>query len=391
MQYRYIEGNNMKIGIISEFNTETVNYGNHLQTYALNYYLRKHCNIEQVESLVLCGKQAKQYTNIFHPLTWKGKIKYIRLKHTLKTTDPSLIKERMIQFRNFREMHIPMRNDAVNAEALRNMDYDAFIVGSDVVWAQSAGSIYRTKFLDFTARKPFRRIAYAPSFANDYMPWWNMGFIRKYLKAFDAVSVREHSSVAALEKHGITGVQYCVDPTLLLTAQEWEALEQRPEGLAEDGRYLFAYILGRDPASREQLADLARRKGLVLVTVPHADRIYVPADVTLPGVKIDACSIENWLWMIHHAELVVTDSFHGTVFSTIFQRKFVVLKRVAETIDINNRMRDYLHQIGQEDKALPADRLEGADGLIWDYDQIGQAISVRRQNSIQFLKNALGD
>lgn len=79
------------------------------------------------------------------------------------------------------------------------------------------------------------------------------------------------------------------------------------------------------------------------------------------------------------------------MFSTIFQRKFVALKRVAEDMDINNRMKDYLHQIGQEDKALPADRLEEADSLVWDYDRIGQAISARRQNSIQFLKNALGD
>lgn len=381
----------MKIGIISDFNTLTVNYGNHLQAYALNYYLRKHCGVEQVESLVLCGKSLKQRTNIFHPNVWKGKVKYILQKNAVRSTDPELVKERLAQFQHFRDMCIPMRNKSISARELQNTDYDTFVVGSDVVWQQYPGSVNRTKFLDFSAKKTFRRIAYAPSFANDYMPWWNMGYIRKYLKAFEAVSVREHSSVEKLEKYGITGVQYCVDPTLLLTTQEWETLEQRPDGLAEDGRYLFAYILGRDPATRDQLTELTRRKGLELVTVPHAGGIYVPSDVTLPGVKIDACSIENWLWLIHHAELVVTDSFHGTVFSTIFQKQFVVLKREMEDIDINNRMTDYLHQIGQEDKALPADRLEEADSLVWDYDQIGEAISIRRQNSIQFLKNALGD
>lgn len=384
----------MKIGIISEFNTNTVNYGNNLQAYALNSFLRWHCGVEQVESLELTGKMSKQYTNVLHPSV--GKRVQMRIRRMLgekpvQILDPVLVQERMKQFRSFQEKHIHMAEKPMTVADLQNSEYDVFIAGSDVVWAQNPMTINRTKFLDFTAKKPFRRIAYAPSFANDYMPWWNMGFVRKYLKAFDAVSVREHSSVAALEKHGITGVQYCVDPTLLLTAQEWEALEQRPEGLAEDGRYLFAYILGRDPATRDQLTELARRKGLKLITVPHAGGIYVPSDVTLPGVKIDACSIENWLWLIHHAELVVTDSFHGTVFSTIFQRKFVVLKRVVETIDINNRMKDYLHQIGQEDKALSADRLEEADSLVWDYDRIGQAISARRQNSIQFLKNALGD
>lgn len=381
----------MKIGIISDFNTLTVNYGNHLQAYALNYYLRKHCGVGQVESLVLCGKPLKQRTNIFHPNVWKGKAKYILQRNAVRSTDPELVKERLAQFQRFRNMCIPMRNKAISARELQNTDYDAFVVGSDVVWQQGPGSVNRTKFLDFTAKKPFRRIAYAPSFANDYMPWWNMGFVRKYLKAFDAVSVREHSSVAALEKHGITGVQYCVDPTLLLTAQEWEALEQRPEGLAEDGRYLFAYILGRDPDTRDQLTELARRKGLELVTVPHAGGIYVPADAEMEAIRVNACAIENWLWLIHHAQLVVTDSFHGTVFSTIFQRKFVVLKREVLDMDINNRMTDYLHQIGQEDKALPADRLEEVDSLVWDYDQIGEAISIRRQNSIQFLKNALGD
>lgn len=381
----------MKIGIISDFRLDTVNYGNHLQAYALNFYLRRHCGIEQVDSLVLCGKDLKQYTNIFHPDAWKRKVKNMMQKKSVKLSDPEIVKERLMHFRRFRDANIPMRDQAVSPEDLQNTDYDAFVVGSDVVWQQGSASVSRIRFLDFTAQKPFRRIAYAPSFANDYMPRWNMRYIRKYLKAFDAVSVREHSSVEALKKHGITGVQYCVDPTLLLTVQEWEALEQRPEEIPEDSRYLFVYLLGRDPAYRDRLEELAREQGLKLVIVPHACGEYVPADEEMDAIKVSACSIENWLWLIHHAELVVTDSFHGTVFSSIFQRKFVVLKRIMENMDINNRMKDYLHQIGQGDKALSADRLMEVDSLTWDYDQIRDAISVRRQNSIQFLKNALGE
>ena len=91
---------------------------------------------------------------------------------------------------------------------------------------------------------------------------------------------------------------------------------------------------------------------------------------------------------MHHAQYVITDSFHGTVFSTIYQRPFAALFREG-SVDINNRLRDYLGQISQEDKLLPEGRLSQLEGLTWDYAQIGSAIEERKQRSIAFLKNAL--
>ena len=126
-----------------------------------------------------------------------------------------------------------------------------------------------------------------------------------------------------------------------------------------------------------------------MITVPHADGFYSDADENFGDIRVWSCSPQNWIWLIHHAEYIFSDSFHGTVFSTIFKKKFFVMNR-SYIVDINNRMRDYLREIGQLDKALSVEDFSRIDSLYWDYEQINKEIDIRRQNSIAFLKNALG-
>ena len=133
----------------------------------------------------------------------------------------------------------------------------------------------------------------------------------------------------------------------------------------------------------------AHEKGACVVTIPYAQGQYLPEDDCFGDIQIGDCSIENWLWLIHHAECVFTDSFHGTVFSTIFHKPFVVLERIA-SIDINNRMQDYLREIRQEDKYLQKVDLTSMNLLVWDYEQIWADIEARRKSSVEFLSNALG-
>lgn len=382
----------MKIGIISEFLLHTVNYGNQLQAYALNTYLRNYCGMEQVTSIALgtqVGKHIPRCSWAFAKKIYKAlKGKFLGYTSPIADCSVELLQDRYENFRRFRTKNIPSSETLIDGRELEQSDYDVLLVGSDVVWAQIPFWVSRTKFLDFSGLKPIKRISYAASFGRDYIPKENIQYIRKYLSAFDAISVRERSSVEMLHGIGVSNVSYCLDPTLLLTKQEWEPLEFRPEQIEEGQEYVFVYLLGKDARQRQAIASWASECGLKLVTVPYASGNVGDVDESFAEGIMD-CSIENWIWLIHHAQYIVTDSFHGTVFSTIFQKNFVVLKRVLE-IDINNRLQDYLREIGQEDKSISADSFDIVTSLNWDYEQINKKIAIRRQDSISFLKKALG-
>lgn len=385
----------MKVGIISEFKFDTINYGNQLQAYALNYFLRNHLDIENVESIALGPKQLIKYTKVWSAaFAWKA-LRTLWDKFAAKLPTHSEQKtvdlgSRLQKFREFQEKNIPVSKRQFYRDEICDTDYDAIVVGSDVVWSQYPLYINRTKFLDFEAKKPFRRISYAASFGRDYIPAENEKYIRKYLSRFDAISVREHSSVAMLNKIGVQNVSYCLDPTLLLTQQEWECLEEKPQKVTDGERYVFTYVLGSGIQQRKEIAAFAKKTGLTVVTVPHANGYFVEADETFGDIRLQDCSIGNWLWLIHHAQYVITDSFHGTVFSTIYQKRFIVLTRES-AVNINNRMEDYLREVGQTDKVLTEGRAPDAENLVWDYTQIGEAIEVRRRTSIAFLTNVLGE
>lgn len=384
----------MKIGIISEFDLHTVNFGNHLQAYALNYYLRKAFDAEVVDSIALCGKQMGQHTNVFslaflQKMTNKLLSKVQKGKtEVAEQFDKTIFHSRLVQFEAFRRSDPRWSVKEMNSTDLQQSAYDALIVGSDVVWSQYPLWISRTKFLDFEAQKPFRRISYAASFGRDYIPKENVKYLKKYLHRFDAISVREHSSVSMLESVGIDHAAYCLDPTLLLSSQEWEKIEKRPEAISDRDDFIFVYLLGADCEQRRQITVFAREKNLKIVVIPHANGYRISADEGFGDIQLMACSVENWIWLIHHAQYVFTDSFHGTVFSTIFETKFMVLKRNSEN-DINNRMQDYLREIGQLDKTVAGADFGAVDHMAWDYRQITDEIEKRRMQSILFLRKAL--
>lgn len=381
----------MRIGIISEFRRDTLNYGNHLQAYALNRLVKSISSANCVDSLVMGDSLLNRYTRVFSLRTMRA-MYYAACEKLKKLKSESAKKEqfaeRFDEFEKFRNKHILSPVNPIEGKEICKTDYDVMIVGSDVVWEQQRVKVCKTKFLAFTAQKDFKKIAYAASFGRDYIPAENVASIRAYLQDFDAISVREHSSVSLLNHIGVENVSYCLDPTLLLTKKEWEALEEKPKKTTFEKPYVFAYILGEGHQQRQKIMKLAAENGWSVVTVPFAKGVYFQEDEQFGDIRLNDCSIENWIWLIHHAEYVFTDSFHGIVFCTIFQKRFVALKRLGK-VDINNRVQDYLEEIGQTDKSLAIDDIDCLKGLTWNYKQIDARIEARRKASLLFLEDAL--
>lgn len=373
-----------KIAIISEFTINSVNYGNHLQAYALKQYISSCYPDVQVESLQVSPFEKKKRT--FALYIFLSKVFHMIYRSENNVAESKRVENRYQKFYDFAMKYIVSSPDTTSWEQLIDSDYDVFIVGSDVVWLQYRAVIDRMKFLDFHNKMNARKIAYAASFGRDYIPKENSSGIRKCLKDFRAISVREKSSVDLLKSISVENVVHVCDPTLLLDKKDWSHLESACEFNAD--KYVFAYMLGDDEEQKRNILEFCRRENLILVTIPFVSGYYNDNDKDFGDIQIINCSPQEWIWLIHHAEYVITDSFHGLVFSTIFEKKFITVSRKLD-VNLNNRICDYLKILEEEDKFCVLTDIENIGDKTWDYEKINAKIEELKVFSKQFLDNAI--
>ena len=377
----------MKVGIITELSDDIINYGNCLQAYALNYYVRSVMKEAQVETLKVQHSLSNRFQTKRMSIPVSAEKVWRRIKGKIYTREAFPGREvRRKTFIDFSTSNIPQCKGTLKYEDFANSDYDIYIVGSDVVWMQFRYSINRIKFLDLPVKKSFKRISYAASFARNWIPEENKNAIYNCLRKFDSISVRERSSVELLRSIGIEECTYALDPTLLLSKEEWGKMEVQPVGVNNE-RYAFVYLLGEDICQYREAERLCHREGIKTVVIPYASGERAKWGYITGDVQIWECSPQNWLWLVHHAEYVVTDSFHGLAFSTIFKRKFVAVERKKN--NLGNRLIDFLCTIGQENKFVQIDRLASWDGLDWDYEEIDKRIDAERRHSMEYLERSL--
>lgn len=392
----------MKIGIISKISKHNINYGNYLQSFALNYYVRNclsHKNM--VETLLFDDVlSTTSYTFQGNRLITKRMPVHVffgkllnKGRHLLsKKCEPVRIERRKEAFLKFANKHIVFSKQVFSWKTLQNSDYDAIIVGSDVVWQQHRYSIDRIQFLDFSAQKRFKKISYAASFGSDWIPKENEAELRRCLKDFAAISVREKSSIQLLKGIGIDNASHAIDPVLLLSETDWERLEVKPDEVPENENFAFVYLLGTNYAQYKEIKRISENNGLKLVNIPYASGEKNDLDESFGNIRVIDCSPQNFLWLVHHAKFVWTDSFHGLVFSTIFQKRFIAVDRNVQIL--SNRLVDYLDTIGQKDKILSIEKMKQIDSvneLQWDYKDINNRIEICKKASIKFLKKSLGE
>ena len=206
---------------------------------------------------------------------------------------------------------------------------DLWIVGSDQVWRPWCSPNIGNYFFDFLDYDT-PRIAYAASFGTDR---WEISEeqtprVKELAARFKAISVREASGVELCKDYLGIEAQHVLDPTMLLTAEDYLALTGENDYPQE--RYIATYILDPNPAKKKAIKDAARAFGLRVVPVGRMHRDCFD-------------SVESWLATIAHADRVITDSFHGTVFSIIFRRPVKILEN---DIRGNSRLKSLIVMLG---------------------------------------------
>ncbi|MFQ9030067.1 MAG: polysaccharide pyruvyl transferase family protein [Oscillospiraceae bacterium] len=211
---------------------------------------------------------------------------------------------------------------------------DAFLAGSDQIWNPLFPNGKDPAFyLDFALHGI--RASYAASFAVDEFPQELREVTAQYLKRFDHIAVREKSGLSVLKTLGITNAVTVLDPVFLLDRAQWEAMAERPEGC--EAPYLLVYDFDNSPAVRKLAGRIAAERGLHIYSVfkiPYAERCF------------SLCGPENFLGLVQGADFVLSNSFHATAFSVIFEREFAVVERTEK---INTRMRDFTTMLGLSD------------------------------------------
>ena len=203
--------------------------------------------------------------------------------------------------------------------------YDIFVVGSDQVW--NPAFLEPAFLLDFVPEGK-KKIAYAASMSSLSPDRETRVAMEKNLASFDGISVREKYTADLLRKLSGQPVEWLLDPTLLPDAGKWEALSA-PR--IQEGEYIFCYFLGESERMRLLAGELAVRGKLRIVTLPHIQNHYVPADRNFGDIRLYDVGVEEFLSLIRYAAGVVTDSFHGAVFSEIFRTPYAVFAREGES------------------------------------------------------------
>lgn len=325
------------------------NYGNRLQNYALQEIL-KHLGLS-VETL---NRQ---------PQT---------IMYFLKKNFRSLIKRDSRS--NFYAFHrkIQWSRDVVSKNKIsKNIEkhYDCFVIGSDQIWNIDFDFIGEEDFLPFIRKE--KKISYAVSFGIDTIPESERSRIGSYLKQIRSISVREKSGVKIVKELTGQDAFLALDPTLLLSREDWTQLEKKPRKMKKSP-YLFTYFLGKNLHENE-IQQYAQKHHLQVVDCKKSGLAIGPAE---------------FVYLIHHADMVCTDSFHASVLSFIYKRPFVVFERVSHDQDMSSRIDELCSTFHLENHRFTNANFTWENIGMFD-TSADQIWAERRADSLQFLKENL--
>lgn len=364
------------------------NFGTKLQAYALQQTLSTMGYPNEIIDYRF-GEKRKSLRN----LLFGGSLRY-RLNQRKKVSDDPAVQEgyriRRAAFSRFTAgayVFSPACNVLRDVKALAEK-YDAVICGSDQIWLPShiCHHYYTLEFVP----DGVKRIAYAPSFGISQLPAVFRKDYRRFLNQLDTVTVRETRGAELVKE--LTGKTCTVvsDPTLLLTKQQWTDLLQIGVTEASE-KYVFAYFLGENPQHRIAAKQYAQKYGCKLILLPHIEGV-VAADTEYADEAPYDVSPKEFVQLIANAQAVFTDSFHGSVFSILFERELFVCERFSgkSRHSTNSRIYSLLQMVGLNERLILGkdNRLPEQCGAI-EYGAVNEKVEQYRQASLAVLQKAL--
>ncbi len=343
----------MKIGILTFHHS--LNCGAVLQAWALQTHLRKQ------------GYNAKVIN--YGKIGWPGKysLRCDSFRHFIGSlykwvntffTTFAIESYRRHLYWKFLRKQMQLGRVVKKAE-INRCNHTHLIVGSDQVWHPIINEGDDTYFLA-NAPDGAKRISYAPSFGVDQFGTELERKMSVWLSHFNSLSVRERQGAEIVKRLCGRDATVVCDPTLLLSRYDYEAIECKPLfDLPE--KYIAVYTICGHPWAEDVAVKLGKNMGMPVVHVIGGQlaRWHLPGEVK----RLTALGPAEWLWFMHHAEYVITNSFHGTVFALIYHKPFVVALNGKASDD---RMRSLLGRLGLAGRLMEdTDAFDGSAPIEW--------------------------
>ena len=354
----------IRVGILTI--NDNSNYGNRLQSYAVQEFLKREgCIVENIQNI----------DDFYNKNYYKIIKENVKLFFKIFSKKP--IHRRQIKFfefnKNIRFSKIRIDNNHISKKL--KYKYDYFITGSDQVWNPYNRRLSDIDLLEFADDS--KKISFSASFGISELPSIYTEKVTKALSTFKAISVREYAGKKIIENlTGRKDVEVLIDPTLLLSDFEWDKVLKKPKQLKNE-RYILNYFLGDLSEERKSEIDrVSKENNCIVINLLDKNS---PFYQTGPS---------EFLYLVKNAFLICTDSFHACVFSLIYNKTFVVFEREDSMAKMNSRIETLLNKFNLKNREYNGKNIT-EDNLKHDYYEAYNILESEKEKSKKYIKKAL--
>ncbi len=364
-----------KIGLVTFYSD---NYGSCLQAFAL-YNTIKNMGFDPV--LV-------RYSRTNQGESRKGLLNKLK-NHSVLSLIKALLNYRMIHgkkesFNKFREKQFPFTEKSYSKnDDKTELDklFDVFVCGSDMMWCETFQQDWEHHFLRFTTKD--KRVSYAPSFGINSISEENLNRCREYLSGFrpQCLSCRDISGVEMIkEKFGLES-HHVVDPTMLFTKEQWNSFISDERFIQKP--YVLLYLFGGQKNGRDKILQQVQKWN-----IGSLKSISINGNHRINNPNIGPF---EYLRLFRDAEFIITDTFHGLMFSLIYEKPFVVLTREdgLHWSKYSDRMTAQLDMLGIPERYHDSNLPMPDSFKNLNYSSISEKIACLRDKSLIYLQNAI--
>ena len=368
-----------KVGIMTFHNS--YNCGSMLQCYALQTVLKKLGIRSEVIDFSNEGQQ-----NVYSVFSKNNTIKNI-VKNILIFSHAKKIKKNFLSYEEFKNNYFNLtKNSFKNMVDLESLNYDIVITGSDQVWNITIEDGDDAYFLPWL--KKGKKIAYAPSFGSKNIIKYsdNIDKYKNYLLDFDYISIRENNGKKWIKELINKDVNVLLDPTLLIDKSDYEKITSTE--LKLPSKYIFYYSPGFDYRINNLVKAISKKYNLPVIAF-NSKNYYVKLmqlqHFLLPKLE----NPSTYLQLISNATMVITTSFHGTIFSTIFKKNFWTIKN-GGMFGEDDRVLTLMENLDLTDRLIDIEFDDNFDYFCEkNFEIYDTNLSELRKKSLQFLNESI--
>lgn len=361
------------IGYIT-INDET-NLGNRLQSYATYQLLSRYDKTECIVRNYFCEGIKRRIP--WNPLRIMQKLRNKIIYRTISDVEQQSVYEELRHL-NFKEFSSLIHNGETLTKdtdyAQLENKYDIFVAGSDQIWNPNLFSDMYINMLGFVKTK--KKISLSSSISKDSLYPEEKYEFKKYLNSFYALSCREENGSCLVRKLTHKDCETLIDPTLMLKKDEWASIMRKPNFHEDQKAYILLYFLGgRTSEFNNEISKLSKRYNIGVIDIYDKESSYY------------SCGPREFLYLINNASLVLTDSFHGSVFSYIFDKPFKTFIR-KDMNSMNSRLLTLSNKLKLQNKMFIRDLADINDEAFnVQYDK--EYLRYEQKRVLEYLEKAL--